>query len=137
MVNSVDNLDFGPPDQKRFRSGIVFLVMGVVLVLWAWGSWIYRSSGTSTIQSSINRSQNYDPDLNAGADYPDQHEVAKTLPTFIMFGFILFVVFLVAIFILVRTTRRYLAASARKRAPPTNTQDIWSTHKLPDDDFGN
>lgn len=31
------------PDSKRIRNGLIFLVTGVVLVLWAWGSWIYRT----------------------------------------------------------------------------------------------
>ncbi len=136
MVDSLDNYNLTPPDQNRFRFGIVILVMGIILVLWAWGSWIYRSSSTAPPGSSINRSFEYDENLeevNARSEYPDQTQVAKTLPTMLLYGFILFMVVLAATFILVRATRRYLAAAAHKRAPPTETSDVWSTHKLPDD----
>ena len=32
-------------DEKRTRSGLVFLVGGTLLVVWAWGSWIFRTTG--------------------------------------------------------------------------------------------
>lgn len=134
MVDTADHYQFGSPDQKRFRAGIVILVMGIVLVIWAWGSWIYRSSGDTPVSSNIDRPEDRNEPFNPAADDTDSVEVARTLPTMLMYGFILFVVVLVATFILVRTTRRYLAAYARKRAPPTAANDIWSTHKLPDDD---
>lgn len=136
MVDSLDNYYSMPPDQNRFRLGIIVLVTGIILVLWAWGSWIYRSSGTTPQGSRVNGSFEYDEnleELNDRSEYPDQTQVAKTLPTMLLYGFILFLVVLVATFILVRATRRYRAAAAHKRAPPTDTSDVWSTHKLPDD----
>ena len=30
------------PDSRRIRHGLIFLVMGTLLVVWAWGSWLYR-----------------------------------------------------------------------------------------------
>ena len=65
---------------------------------------------------------------------PDQTKVAKTLPIFLMFGFILVIIFLVFSYLIVRTTRRYRAGIFRKRAPPTDTKDVWSMHQLPKDD---
>ena len=36
--------DAQEPTHGRTRLGIVVLILGVVFLLWAWGSWIYRTS---------------------------------------------------------------------------------------------
>lgn len=30
-------------DQKRIRTALIFLVMGMLLLVFAWGSWVYRT----------------------------------------------------------------------------------------------
>ena len=35
--------DPSAPERYRVRNGLVFLVAGVLLLLWAWGSWLYRT----------------------------------------------------------------------------------------------
>ena len=34
-------------DQSRMRMALVFLVAGVMLLLWSWGSWVYRTSASA------------------------------------------------------------------------------------------
>lgn len=48
--------DLDPTDARRTRNGLICLVMGVVLVLWAWGSWVYRTS--EPVEISTGRDQN-------------------------------------------------------------------------------
>jgi hypothetical protein len=31
-------------DHKRVRLALVFLLLGLLLLVWAWGSWAYRTS---------------------------------------------------------------------------------------------
>lgn len=123
-----------PADSNRFRFGIAFLAAGIVLVLWAWGSWIYRATGTTEGASSILSLDSSDEPLPGETADLDQAEFAKTLPVFLMFGFVLVIIFLVFSYLLVRITRRYRAGIFRKRAPPTDTKDVWSMHKIPKDD---
>ncbi|MCH8149910.1 MAG: hypothetical protein IH987_18340 [Planctomycetes bacterium] len=34
----------GISDEKRSHTGLVFLVAGTLLVVWAWGSWVFRTA---------------------------------------------------------------------------------------------
>lgn len=123
-----------PADSNRMRFGIAFLAAGIVLMLWAWGSWIFRATGTTEGASSILSLDSSDDSLPGNTANLDQAEVAKTLPVFLMYGFILVIIFLVFSYLIVRTTRRYRAGISRKRAPPTDSEDVWSMHKIPKDD---
>lgn len=35
--------DYLTPERHRARNGLIFLVAGFVLLLWVWGSWVYRT----------------------------------------------------------------------------------------------
>lgn len=37
-------------DDRRTRAGLVLLVAGTLLLVWAWGSWIFRTSDSSEEQ---------------------------------------------------------------------------------------
>lgn len=37
-------------DDRRTRAGLILLVAGTLLIVWAWGSWIFRTSDSSDEQ---------------------------------------------------------------------------------------
>lgn len=39
-------------DDRRTRAGLVFLVAGTLLLVWAWASWIFRTSDSSGEQDA-------------------------------------------------------------------------------------
>ena len=45
-----------------------------------------------------------------------------------------FMVFVLGVFIFVRSSRRYRRRLLHERPPPTPSVDIWKMHRLPDDD---
>jgi heme/copper-type cytochrome/quinol oxidase subunit 2 len=123
MTAAGDNQEF---EQRRTTMGLAFLVLGLVLLMWAWGSWIYRTSNAAK------------PIVVGHAETPE--EKVKTVaiaPGMLVGGVILFVVFLAASFVFVRASRRYRQSLSRRGSPPTDTTDVWSMHKLKDfDDSG-
>lgn len=40
-------------DEKRTRTGIIFLVAGTLLVVWAWGSWVFRTTGNPEAHGEV------------------------------------------------------------------------------------
>lgn len=113
---------FGEPNQdihKRTTLGLAFLVLGLVLLMWAWGSWIYRTS-TAAKPLVVGRS----------ADAIEEGErAARIAPAMLVGGVLLIVVFLAATFVLVRSSRRYRQSLLKRGAPPTQSEDVWSMHK--------
>ena len=43
------SLDSAFGDEKRTRIGLGFLVAGTLLVVWAWGSWVFRTTETPEV----------------------------------------------------------------------------------------
>ena len=41
----------GTGDDRRTRAGLILLVAGTLLIVWAWGSWIFRTSDSSEEQN--------------------------------------------------------------------------------------
>lgn len=127
-------------EQHRIRAGILFLSFGIILLVWAWGSWIYRTSATGagaaggealTAPLEGVLEGNGDDERN-----PDAAGVAKALPTFLGLGFLLVVVFFVGSFVIVRTLRKYREDLERKSPPPTDSEDVWSMHRVSEADDG-
>lgn len=114
-------------EQRRTTMGLAFLVIGLVLLMWAWGSWIYR---TSTAAKPIV--------VGRMAEAPDETEKAvRIAPGMLVGGVLLVVVFLAASFVFVRASRRYRQSLTRRGSPPSENTDVWSMHKLKDfDDSG-
>ena len=114
-------------DQRRTTLGLAFLVLGLILLMWAWGSWIYRASNTAK-PIAVGRAE----------DTPNDAEKAvRIAPSMLVGGVLLVVVFLAASFVFVRSSRRYRQSLGRRGAAPSNTSDVWSMHKLKDfDDSG-
>lgn len=125
-------------EQHRIRAGILFLSFGIILLVWAWGSWIYRTSatGAGTVGSeAVPAPLDGAPGGSAeGARNPDATGVAKALPTFLGVGFLLVVVFFIGSFVIVRTLRKYREDLERKSPPPTDSEDVWSMHRISEQD---
>ncbi len=113
--------------QKRTTMGLGFLVLGLILMMWAWGSWIYRTSTTARPQI-----------IGRSAETTEETEKAiRIAPSMLAGGVLLVVVFLAATFVFVRSSRRYRQSLTRRGAAPTSASDVWSTHRLKDfDDSG-
>ncbi len=70
----------------------------------------------------------------AALGQPDERgKAAGALSLFVLVGIVLLLVFLVGAFVLVWTARRRQAFAGRQRSAPTPAEDVWATHKLPDD----
>jgi ABC-type Fe3+ transport system permease subunit len=117
---------FGGADkeQHRMKIGLVFLVVGVLLVLWAWGSWIYRTS---------NRTEGVAVAVDVTHDAPaEKVKAVRAAPMVLLSVTLVVLAFLVASYVLVRASRRYRMTLERRANPPTDTRDVWSMHKLKD-----
>jgi len=109
-------------DQHRMRLGLPLLVIGLILMLWAWGSWIYRASipvetGGVVVQE-------------VPAPSPDAIRAARLSPLVLLVGLLLVLLVLFGSHALIRAARRYRALANRKRPPPTAADDVWAMNKL-------
>ena len=124
MLFSGQNQDL---EQRRTMLGLAFLVMGLILLMWAWGFWIYRTS-TRAQPIAVGK---------ATEDADDSAKAARIAPGMLLGGVLLFVVFLAATFVFVRSSRRFRSSLGRRARKPSDTTDIWAMHKLkefPDDE---
>lgn len=114
-------------EQRRTALGLAFLVLGLMLLMWAWGSWMYRTS-TRSKPITVERSSEVDE---------DSEKAARMAPEMLIGGIVIVVVFLVGSLVFVRASRRYRKSLKRRPGEPTDTTDVWAMHKLkefPDDD---
>lgn len=112
---------------NRLKLGLVSLALGVVLLLWAWGNWIYRSSngfsdGAVAAEHAV-----------AGRS-PAAMQAVRASPFVLMVGFFLVIVFLVGSYAIVRGSRRLREALLYQKPKPTASDDVWSMHKPPTED---
>ncbi|MBU0716973.1 MAG: hypothetical protein KJ749_01885 [Planctomycetes bacterium] len=40
-------------DQKRFRHALTVVIAGLVLIIWAWASWVIRESATKEVPAMV------------------------------------------------------------------------------------
>ena len=66
-----------------------------------------------------------------GAGGADPRRV-QAMSQLLLWLFLLVLLFLVASLIILRTSRRFRATLEHRRATPTNTEDVWAMHRLPD-----
>ena len=118
------------PDPARTRLGIIVLVIGLLMVFWAWGSWVYRVSADPSSAAMIVQTA----ETEDGAPTADQIKAASAMKLLLIVGFILFLAVLLGTFIMVRSARRYREAASRARAAPTAATDAWAMHRLPESD---
>lgn len=109
-------------DQHRTRLGLVFLVIGIILMLWAWGSWIYRASTAVEREGAIAQ--------NVPAPSTNTVRALLLSPLVIVLGLFLVLLVLFGSHTLIRAARRYRALTDRKRPPPTLVDDVWAMNKL-------
>jgi len=109
-------------DQHRKRLGLPLLVIGIILMLWAWGNWIYRASKSAEREGTIIQ--------NVPAPSPDTIRAIRLSPLVLLVGLLLVLLVLFGSHALIRAVRRYLALADRKRPPPTAADDVWAMNKL-------
>lgn len=115
-----------PPtwEQNRARIGIALLVLGLMMVLWAWGSWVYRISAQEQAASTVVAPKPDDPT-------DQQLKAAGGMRLLLMVVLVLTVVVLAGSYAVLRAGRRFRAAAQRARAAPTAYDDVWSRHRVP------
>lgn len=115
-------LGMGGSDQHRKRLGLPLLVIGIVLMLWAWGSWIYRTSKSAEREGAIAQ--------NVTAPSPETIRAVGPSTLVLVVGLLLVLLVLFGSYALIRAARRYRALADRKRPPPTPSDDVWAMNKL-------
>ena len=119
MIDDVPN-----PDNRRKAIGFTFLVLGMLLVLWGWVSWGFREAVQNQPRTTI-------PEK---LETNQQVEWLGANALVLVVGFLLFLMVLVGSLAIVRLIRRRQAAIARTRPAPTEFDDVWSQHRLPDEE---
>lgn len=123
-------MTFGSPvtDRNRATAALVFLVMGILLLVWAWGNWVYRTSVSATspiVAEAAGRQEKPGP---VGED-------AMFRPSLIV-GAVLVPVILFGGYVLVRSTRRSTKAGGREEASPSSMVDVSAARSLREYDNG-
>lgn len=129
-------------EEQRMRVGFSFLIIGLLLVFWAWGSWIYRTSVPVQAQAMA-RSQTSDGSLDQESEQGaagDRVRVARAFWLFLLVGGALVLLVIFGSYVIVRAMRRYRSVLEAQDQESTNKPDVWSMHKVPpdydDDDDG-
>ncbi len=110
-------------EPHRVRLGLLVLLIGVLLFLWAWGNWIFRASRASDQPVATSPSEHEPP--------PQTVKAARSMSAVLLLGLLLVIVFLAASYAIVRSSRRLRELIFRERPPPTTSDDVWAMHKLP------
>ena len=109
---------------NRIRNGLVLLVFGSLMILWAWGNWLYRASMPKPAVSVVGTEDEAIDTVRA--------EAVSLLSQILMYSLILVFLVLFGGYAVVRVVRRYRDAADRERAGPGLPQDAWAMHKVPD-----
>lgn len=122
-------------DQHRHRTALAFVGIGGLLLVFAWGTWLYRTSlGTMPAPQTPPGVASPTGDGPGGSEGPtaDRREAAvRAAPFFLLIVFLLVLLVLFGGYAIVRVARRYLAATDRRRGPPTPSDDVWTVHTTP------
>lgn len=120
-------------EHHRTRVGFLFLAAGLLLVIWAWGSWLYRAKiplhRQAVADSNGEKMASAPP---SSRDSADARKVAETMPLFVLAGLILVLVFVFGSYAFLRFSRRYRQTLEHERAPPSDARDVWQMHRIPD-----
>lgn len=129
----------GDGERGRNRRALIVFLVGMVFVIWAWLNLVvrvmYRASEVPI--ESVAHEAEVDPDAPPPDLPPTREEgrlFARAAAPLLVVGLLLVIVFLVGTYVLVRSSRRFLESTRRERAAPSNTDDVWATHKVPDYD---
>jgi hypothetical protein len=127
----------GQPESEhhRFRVGLMFLIIGVLLLLWAWGSWLFRTAvpgeSTPARESSI---AILPAALAADPASIDPEQGLARASLLLMTLLLLLIVGSFGAYAAVIAVRRHRELMRHKRAAPTANADVWAMHRLPDDE---
>jgi len=122
-------------DEYRVRVAMVFGLLGVLLILSAWGMWVVRESDIMVPPPLPTPNDN-----TAASDTGDNGariEAARALPLLLLFIFFVVLTVLVGSFVIVRAIRRHRDLLEHERPPPTDSSDVWARHRVPDYDDEN
>lgn len=122
-------------DEYRVRVAMVFGLLGVLLILSAWGMWVVRESNLGVPPPIPTPNDNM-----AASDAGDagaRIEAARALPLLLLFIFFVVLTVLVGTFVIVRAIRRHRDMLEHERPPPTDSSDVWARHRVPDYDDEN
>lgn len=126
-------LMLGPPGSEQYRSRVAFLllVVGLALLFWAWGSWMFRASTPATA-ARIPPATAIAGDRAGNVATPAERvRVVRAVWQFLFFGLVLVMLVIFGTYTTVRAVRRYRAALEAKDKKPPDVRDAWSMHKLP------
>lgn len=127
----------GPPESEHFRTRVafVFLIGGLVLLFWAWGSWVFRAS-TPAMAGRIPTAPRVLNGVSEGGLSPAERvRVVRAVWQYLLFGLVLVLLVIFGTYAIVRASRRYRAAGEEKEAKkPPDRRDAWSMHKLSPED---
>lgn len=129
----------GPPGSEQYRTRVafVFLIGGLALLFWAWGSWVFRAS-TPAMASRIPTAPRMVDGVNAtGMSPAERARVVRAVWQYLLFGLVLVLLVIFGTYAIVRASRRYRAASEAKKKKPPDRLDAWSMYKLPAEDDSN
>lgn len=130
MVGRDSLMTFGSPgtDHNRTTVALVFLVVGILLLVWAWGSWMYRTSVSVPPPVAAEAAGSQERPAPVGED-------AMFRPWLIV-GAVLVLVVLFGGYVLIRSTRRSSEAGGRRKTPPSSGMDVSAGQRLPERDRG-
>lgn len=142
-------MTLGTPYEEghRVRVGSVFLIVGIFMVAWAWGNWIYRTAkardaaaqyrATEAVRDSADSEAASERPARGPrlATQPKERQVAvlKSAAFALVAALGAFLVVLVGSYAIVRGARQYRRLAALERAAPTEAIDVWSMQKPPAD----
>jgi len=115
--------------------GFLFLILGLLFVFWAWGSWIYRSSVPAQAQAIVGaQTVGAEDALGTPGTLAKRTEVARAMWLYLLVvgGLVLLVLF--GTYAVVRALRRYRTVLESGGPEHTENGDVWSMHRLPPDD---
>ncbi|MEK6797853.1 MAG: hypothetical protein AABZ12_02690 [Planctomycetota bacterium] len=123
-------------DRYRYRLGLAFLCAGVLFLLWAWGSWLFRASAQAqdhaprlALESRSDGALSKEPPHGAAGG--NRAKFLRASPLFLLVGLLLVLTFLLGSLAAVRLIRRYRLRVEATRRGPSAYEDVWSMHKIP------
>ena len=123
-------------EHNRVRVGLLFLVVGVLLLLWAWGSWLFRASVPDERPPVVRESSLMIlPAAVASEAAPVDPQQALGRSSFLLMTLLLLLIaFCFGAYAAVIAVRRHRELMERKRAVPTPNEDAWAMHRVSDDE---
>lgn len=112
-------------EKRRIRTALMALSGGVILIVWAWVSWMYRTSIPPRVDE-------FAGPLEDPATASDS--ALTQLAQLIYVAGVVLLASLIALGAFSRGWRRYMGNLLRRRPEPTPNEDTWSMHQIADDE---